>query len=348
MAHRVCVVGGGSFGSVVARVAANGVGAHPGTFKQTIPWWVRRPEMAEEINEKRVNSQYLGAAHLPEALQASTDLGEVSKGATVCIIALPGEFLANVLALLDQSLHQDCVIVSLIKSLKVNSDCSRVVPYSEVLAAGLSNRPVAALMGPNIYREMARDEFAEATIGCAHRELWPVLVELFETPLFHVDLLTDLVGVEMCGCLKNTVTITCGIAKGLGWGENVKAAIIRRGMLEIGQFLAEFMGSDKGVLLQACGVGDIVLSCNAGRGQALAAAFVEAGGRKSWSELEDEIMNGMRLPDWHNVQNVFKLLDAVPGATERYPLLAQTYRIAFEGAAPTSVLEPLRAAAPTI
>jgi len=201
-------------------------------------------------------------------------------------------------------------------------------------------------MGPNIYREMANDEFAEATLGCKRKELWPVLQQLFETPLFHVDLSEDLIGVEMCGCMKNTVTISCGIAKGLGWGANVRAAIIRRGMLEIGQFLEEFLGANQDILLEACGVGDIVLSCHAGRGQALAAAFVENGGKKSWSELEDEIMNGMRLPDWHNVENVYKILSATPGALERYPLLVATYRIAFENAAPASILEPLRSGKP--
>jgi len=115
-----------------------------------------------------------------------------------------------------------------------------VVPYSEVLQKALHNRPVAALMGPNLYKEMARDEFAEATIGCQEKNVWPVLQQLFETSVFHVDVVPDLIGVEMCGCLKNTITISCGFAEGLGWGGNVRCAIVRRGLLEIGQFLQEY------------------------------------------------------------------------------------------------------------
>jgi len=342
MAHRVCVVGAGSFGSVMARIAANAVKANPQTFHQEISWWVRRSTMADEINNQRTNSQYLASAEIPDVLKASTDLKAVVQGRTVCIMALPGEFLPDVLGTLDNLLTQDAIMVSLIKSLKIES--GRVLPYTELMSRALPGRSMAALMGPNIYREMAQDEFAEATIGCRDEHNWQVLKQLFETPLFHVDLNKDLVGVEMCGCLKNTVTISVGIANGLGWGSNVKAAIIRRGLLEIQAFMSQFLGVDGKIILEACGVGDVVLSAYAGRGQALASAFVKAGGKKGWSELEDEIMGGMKLPDWHNVQSVYKLISDTPGGLERYPLLAKTYRIAFEGDAPESILEPLQSA----
>lgn len=300
--------------------------------------------MVDEINQKRTNSQYLGSATLPAALKASSDLEEVVKDCSVCVMGLPGEFLPDVLDVLDRGLRRDAIVVSLIKSLKVDS--GRVVPYTEVMRKALPGRAMAALMGPNIYREMAVDQFAEATIGCSDEAHWPMLSEIFETPTFHVDICKDVVGVEMCGCLKNTVTISCGIAAGLGWGSNVKAAIIRRGLLEIRQFLEEFLGIDGKVILEACGVGDVVLSCYSGRGQALATAFVQAGCKKSWSEVEDETMGGMKLPDWHNVESVYELLSQTPGALDRYPLLATTYRISFAGAAPESILEPLKASPP--
>jgi len=324
----------------MARIAAKGVEAHPNRFHPTIAWWVRRPEMADEINQKRTNSQYLGDAHLPEQLHASTNLKEVVDDASVCIMGLPGEFLPPVLRVLDEGLRRDSVVVSLIKSLKL--DGGHVLPYTEMMSNAMGGRAMAALMGPNIYREMAVDQFAEATIGCRQEALWPMLKDLFETENFHVDLSKDLIGVEMCGCMKNTVTISCGIAAGLGWGSNVKAAIIRRGLLEIGKFIEEFTAGEAKVILETCGVGDVVLSCYAGRGQALATAFVQAGGAKSWEAIEDEIMGGMKIPDWKNVRNVYELLSGTPGALERYPLLTSTYRIAFEGAPAETILDPLR------
>jgi glycerol-3-phosphate dehydrogenase (NAD+) len=212
----------------------------------------------------------------------------------------------------------------------------------------LPGMTMAALMGPNMYNEMAADEFAEATIGCSDENQWPMLRDLFDTNTFHVDMSKDLAAVDLCGCLKNTVTISCGIAVGLGWGSNVKTAIMRRGLLENGQFLQEFANGDARILLSACGVGDVVLSCFAGRGQQLAAAFVQARGQKGWQDLEDEIMGGMKIPDWGNVREVYKLLSSFPGAVDRYPLLVSTYRIAFEGAKPESILEPLRMPPPQL
>merc|ERR1711988_1944585 len=99
---------------------------------------------------------------------------------------------------------------SLVKSLKIEND--RPLPYSEVMSKAMPGKKMAAVMGPNLYKEMARDDsFAEATIGCNHEDLWPSLKQLFETPTFHVQFEKDIIGVEMCGCLKNTVTISCGI-----------------------------------------------------------------------------------------------------------------------------------------
>jgi len=338
--HRVCVVGAGSFGSVIARVAAQAFVTHPDSFWHEISWWVRRSEVVQEINDMHTNSQYLGDASLPKNLRASTDLRSVAAGSTICIVALPGQFLEEALEVLNEALDPNCIIVSLIKSLKLES--GRVVPYSEVLRTALRNRPVAVLMGPNLYKEMARDEFAEATIACTHKDLWQTLQKLFETRLFHVELVPDVIGVEMCGCLKNTVTISTGFAEGLGLGGNVRCAIMRRGLLEIGQFLHEYFGIESDVLLQSSGVGDLVLSCTFGRGRAMAAAFVQSHGSKSWDELEAEMMGGMKLPDLHNIEKMYELLTTWPGAVERYPLLAQTYLIAFKGAEPKSILQPLQ------
>jgi len=259
----------------------------------------------------------------------------------VCIMALPGEFVADSLGVLHDVLAPQAVIVSLIKSLRI--DDGRPVPYSEVMRKAMPGKIMAALMGPNLYKEMARDEFAEATIGCDQEHVWPMLKQLFETPTFHVQFDKDLVGVEMCGCLKNTITISCGIGKGLGYGGNVQAAIMRRGLLEIGAFLQEFFKVDCDILFQACGFGDLVLSCSVGRGQSLAHAFVSNGGRKSWDELEQEMMGGMKLPDLHNVAAVNELLSKLPGGLSRYPLLAMTYQIAFQSAAPARILEALKA-----
>jgi len=348
-ALRVCVIGGGSFGSAMARVAAEGAAvantATPNRFAPTVGWWIRRRELCDEVNSQHTNRQYWPGS-LPESLLASDDIASAAEGANICIVALPAAYLEPVIAPLRAALAPSCVIVSLIKSLKIEG--GEIVPYTRHLSSQLPGCPVAALMGPNIYSEMAKGEFAEATVGVASPESRKILSELFETPSFHVKCVSDVELVDLCGCMKNTVTLSCGFAEGLGWGNNVRAAIIRRGLLEIGKFLSEFLPADREgrqeareMLWEACGIGDLMLSCIGGRGRTLAAHFVKHGGTKTWDELEEDFMGGMKLPDVHNIQEVHRFLSG-KGKLADYPLLAQTYAIAFAGSEPASILEPLR------
>lgn len=342
---KVCVIGGGSFGTAVACVAAEGVRLRPETFDAQVSLWVRRSELAEEINSQHTNKQYWPGP-MPDNILGVTDVKVAATGADICVIAVPAEFLATALEQLRQTLKSSCVIVSVLKSLRVESD--EVVPYVRHLASELPGCSITALMGPNIYREMAKGEFAEATIGVTDPAAATMLSQLFNTPKFCVTCVTDVEAVDLCGCLKNTITIACGFAEGLGWGGNVRAAIIRRGLLEIVAFLKEFLPADRpgsvdpqSIILEACGVGDLILSCTVGRGRLLAADFVKHEGKRGWEDLEQETMGGMKIPDWHNVQYVHGLL-ASKDRLAAYPLLAQTYAIAFAKAEPASIISALR------
>lgn len=341
---KVCIIGGGSFGTAVACVAASGVELHPDRFNAKVALWVRRPELAEEINSCHTNKQYWPGV-LPANIVAASDLLEVASGADICIIALPADFLGSTLAQLRTILAPSCIIVSLIKSLKIED--GKVIPYVRYLGAELPGHPIAALMGPNLYKEMARGEFAEATLGVTDCESGETLCALFNTPLFHVTRVSDVEAVDICGCMKNTFTLACGFAEGLGWGGNVRAAIIRRGLLEIRSFLGEFLPASregyldpKDIVFEACGIGDLIQSCTVGRGRALAAEYVKHEGKRPWEELEKELMGGMKIPDLRNVQYVNGFLIS-KGRLDAYPLLKQTYDIAFGGADPASIVKPL-------
>eukprot|EP00930_Biecheleria_cincta_P042958 TRINITY_DN29554_c0_g1_i1.p1 TRINITY_DN29554_c0_g1~~TRINITY_DN29554_c0_g1_i1.p1 ORF type:complete len:599 (-),score=103.97 TRINITY_DN29554_c0_g1_i1:399-2195(-) len=346
----VCVIGAGSFGSAISCIAAAGVKASPSKFAASVRLWARRWELCREINEKHTNSQYFPGA-LPQNVSASADISECAKNCDVCILAVPPDFLDGILRELKPVLNASCIIVSLIKSLKVEDGC--VVPYTRYLGTVFPGHAVAALMGPNLYKEMARGEFAEATLGCADVGARELLAKLFTTDTFAVNCVSDVEGVDLCGCMKNTFTLTCGFGAGLGWGGNIKAAIIRKGLLEIASFLDDFLPKERQgamgtreLILEACGVGDLILSCTVGRGQQLANDWVQHRGNKSWQELENETMGGMRLPDMQNVQKAYSVLMACDKVSS-YPLLAQTYHIAFAGADPASLVDALKGRTPT-
>jgi len=334
-AFRVAVLGSGSFGTVIARIVAVSCKSSP-RFDSTVQLYARRQALVDEINEKHTNSQYLGGASLPANIVATSCIKQAVKDAKFVILAVPSEFLEPTLDALRPSLAPDAVVVSLLKGLHFDEKSARIVPASETIAVKLGCE-VAALMGPNIYTEMARNEFAEATIGHngSHgREL----KELFTVPgQFAVRLHPDIVGVEMCGALKNVASLAAGYCEGLGYGMNVKVAVIRLSYDEIQQFCKRFFGTDESVLLQACGMGDLILTLLAGRGQQLACAFVKAGGKKDWNILEDELMNGMKLPDWHNAMHMYQILKAHECENE-FPLFKTIHAIGFEGAPTESII----------
>ena len=356
-ARRVCMVGGGSFGTAMARVMASRCGADP-TFCSEVAMWVRREEQASEINTHHTNSQYVGDAVLPPNLVASTALADVVAGADVVVLAVPHQFLPAVSGEIrsaiatthhDAGRRQRVQVCSLLKSFAFDQATKEISPLSASIAGQLGGVDVSVLMGPNIYREMAADQFAEATLGYSpgNEAGGELLRQLFTTGLFSVTKCDDLVGVEMAGALKNCITLGCGFSTGLGMGMNTKTAIMRVGHAEISRFAREYFGAQTSTADEACGMGDLVLSCVVGRGQQLAAAFVVAKGAGqsdvTWEALEGDLFQGMKLPDHGNIREVGEFL-AARGEADRFPLLQGIYAIAWEGAEPASILGALRAA----
>ena len=339
MPARVAVIGGGSFGSVMARVIADGAAASPERFESTVHWWVRREELAVEINERRTNEAYLGAGcALPNNLCASTDLDAVLAGAGVVVLGVPHQFLDELYPKMRGRLAPGAQILSLCKGLHVEE--GRIVPLSERIGQQ-TGYATSILAGPNLYTEMALDLFAEATIGHAADNCGAeVLQALCTTESFRVELVDDMIGVDLCAAMKNCVAIASGL--GAATMGNTRAAIIRHGGKEIAALCAEFFPSVNPTTFgEACGIGDLMLTCSVGRGQKLAAAFAAAGGQRGWEDLSREMLGGMQLPDLHNLKAVGAFLGA-RGALGRYPLLAAAHRVAFEGAPPSQVVAALR------
>jgi hypothetical protein len=191
----------------------------------------------------------------------------------------------------------------------------------------------------------SRCRYAEATLGYAanNSEAAEELLKLFSTPLFAVELVPDLIGVDLCGALKNCITLSSGFCVGQDLGMNVRAAILRKGHQEIRRFARGFFPVRASTFDSAAGIGDLILSCIVGRGQRLAEAFVRAGGARGWEELEKELLGGQRIPDYHNVRAVHAFLSH-HGRLDSFPILKATYEIAHAGAPAASLLAALRCA----
>lgn len=300
--------------------------AFPGALAScpAVKIWARRQLIADEINSKRTNSQYLPKDAVPfqANISATSNLQEALADATVIVVAVPSQFMGGLLkqiAALREGFAKDAVIVSLVKSIHFDDKTMQLsTPCAEIITL-LPGLEVTALMGPNIYTEIAQNKFAEATLGFdstsrAGHAAADRVCSIFCTPSFHLSRSPDRLGVELCAALKNVISLAAGFCDGIDAGANARAAVIRLGLREIRRFVV-MSGGSADTCDEACGVGDLILTCTAGRGRLLAAAFAKqtdtaaVGGlsigdrsRQQWSKLEAEMFDGMKLPDWHNAQ----------------------------------------------
>ncbi|KAK6155245.1 hypothetical protein DH2020_009493 [Rehmannia glutinosa] len=191
-------------------------------------------------------------------------------------------------------IRDDVEAISLIKGMEVKREgpCMISSLISEQLGVNC-----CVLMGANIANEIAMEKFSEATVGYRKdKETAEKWVQLFNTSYFMVSPVQDVEGVELCGTLKNIVAIGAGFVDGLEMGNNTKAAIMRIGLREMKAFSKLLFPSVKdSTFFESCGVADLITTCLGGRNRKCAEAFARNGGKRSFDELEAEMLQGQKL-----------------------------------------------------
>lgn len=232
----------------------------------------------------------------------------------------------------------DARAISLIKGLDVNGEGIDLA--SQVIGRAL-NMDVSVMMGANLANEVASELFCESTIGSAKEENGRVFKELIEASYFRLTVVKDVIGVELCGALKNIVAVGAGFVDGLLMGDNTKAAVIRIGLDEMRRFCKLFAGTSiqDETFFESCGVADLITSCFGGRNRRVGECHVTTG--KPIEVLEAELLGGQKLQGPPAAKEVFRFLEA-RGRTGGFPLMTAVYRICYEGAPPTSLISSLK------
>jgi glycerol-3-phosphate dehydrogenase (NAD(P)+) len=243
----VTVLGGGSWGTTVAALAARNV---PTVL------WARDPEVAREIDERHTNTKYLDERPLPDDLRATADLGEALEPADVVVFGVPSHSLRESAQAAAEHIRPWVPVVSLIKGLEPGS---RLRP-TQMLAEELPGHPVALLAGPNLAREVLDGYAAAAVVATSDAHVATALQPLFRSRVFRVYRNDDVIGSEMGGVLKNIIAIAAGMADGLGVGDNTRAMVITRGLAEITR-LGQAMGADPRTFSGLTGLGDLMATC---------------------------------------------------------------------------------------
>jgi glycerol-3-phosphate dehydrogenase (NAD(P)+) len=245
---KVTVLGAGSWGTTVASLLSR-------RDHQTL-LWARRPEVAAEINAEHTNSGYLPELPLAPRLRATSDLEQAAHHAELLVVGVPTSAFRDTLEQVRPHLTPWIPVVSLSKGLERGTHRR----MTEVVKDVLPGRPVAALTGPNLAKEIMAGQAAAGVVATEDLSVASALQQVLHRGMFRVYTNHDVIGCEIGGALKNVVAIATGIAQGLGTGDNTRAAVMSRGLAEL-TTLAVALGGEAVTLAGLAGMGDLVATC---------------------------------------------------------------------------------------
>jgi len=272
---RVVVVGTGGWGTTMAIMLA---------AREPVALLARRSDKADRLQSERENREKLPGAAFPPGLVVTAD-SSVLNTADLVIFAVPSAHLRTTVARLAPQIPAGADLLSLVKGLERDT----LLRMSEVIAqaAGVDQRRVAALSGPNLAAEIARGLPASAVIGARDPALARRIQARLGSRAFRVYVNADIVGVELCGALKNIIAIAAGAADGLGFGDNGKAGLMTRGLAEMIR-LGMAAGANPLTFAGLSGIGDVIATCGSGLSRNHRLGLELAKGRR-WAEIEADL-----------------------------------------------------------
>ena len=250
MTKQVAVVGAGSWGTTVAAIVAENA---------EVRLWARDPDLAAGIEAQHENTRYLAGIKLPENVHATSDLAAACTDAEVVVLGVPSHGFRAVLSDAAAMIGDDVPVVSLSKGVEQETHLRMTEVVADVLTAHRVDR-IGVLTGPNLASEVAQGQPTASVIAIPDPDSAASLQQLFMTRTFRVYTNPDVIGCEIAGALKNVIAIATGIAAGLGYGDNTKAALMTRGLAELAR-LGVALGGDSLTFSGLAGMGDLVATC---------------------------------------------------------------------------------------
>ncbi|MBJ7539472.1 NAD(P)H-dependent glycerol-3-phosphate dehydrogenase [Marinomonas transparens] len=282
MKHSVCVLGGGSFGTVLANIMANN--------DHQVSQWMRNEQQVEEINLTGLNSRYLPNAPLHQELLATSNLEQAIRESDTVFVSIPSKSFEQVVQRIEPLLTEDKILISTTKGFNPN----RFELMSDILRRNPATQKIGVLSGPNLAKEIAVGQITGSVIASPDEEVRLRVIELLKSPTFRIYENTDSTGVELAGALKNIYAIVCGLAKAMKVGENTMSMIITRSLAEMSRFAVHF-GANPMTFLGLAGVGDLIATCTSPLSRNYRVGFLIGSGKTLEQAIEEigEVAEGV-------------------------------------------------------
>lgn len=321
---RIAVLGSGSWGTALA--ISLGRKGYPVRL-----WGL--PEEAEALSRDRENARYLPGAKLPESIEPTSDLGFALADRDMVVLAIPSTGVRDVAVLLVGRLSPDVLLVNAGKGLESDTGLRGSQVIREALGEEIGARCVV-LSGPNLAVELANAIPTATVVACSDLERASVVQEAFSSESLRVYRNPDVAGVELGGALKNVLAVGAGISDGLGYGDNTKATLVTRGLIEMTR-LGVALGADVRTFTGLSGFGDLMATCGSHLSRNLRLGRMIGQGKSREESLAalGQVAEGM-----HTCEAAY-LLSQRLGID--MPITTQIYAMLFEGKSPRQAVHDL-------
>jgi glycerol-3-phosphate dehydrogenase (NAD(P)+) len=327
MTDQVGVIGAGAWGTTLAvRLAA---------AQRPVTLWAHSAEASSQLAAERENRRYLPGITFPPNVRVATDDDHLGEPYRLYLVSVPSAHLRATLRRLAPILDRNAAILSVVKGIEEGSQRR----MSEVIGEELPGARVAVLSGPNLAREIAAGKPAGSVVASEDAALAEELAALLAGDRFRLYTNPDVIGVELCGALKNVIALAAGMVDGLGMGDSAKAAIITRGLAEMTR-LGVAAGANPLTFAGLAGVGDLIATCMSPLSRNRRAGELMAGGM-AWEDAERKLTGVAE-----GVATVRGALALAAAHGIELPIAEQVAAVVHDGRAPMEAVAELMSRQP--
>ena len=316
------VLGAGSWGTALSVLLTD-------NGHQVTVWSIDESEV-KMLNEKREHELKLPGVKLPDSMVITGDMEEAIKGKDFLVLAVPSPFTRSTAKKMAPFVREGQIIVDVAKGIEE----STLLTLSKQIEQEIPQADVAVLSGPSHAEEVGRKLPTTCVVGAKTKKTAEYLQSVFISPVFRVYTSPDILGIELGGSLKNVIALAAGIADGLGYGDNTKAALITRGIAEIAR-LGVKMGGKIETFSGLTGIGDLIVTCASVHSRNRKAGYLIGQGM-SMQEAMDEVKMV--------VEGVYSAKAAAKLAKEHHvamPIVDEVNAVLFEGKSPADAVNDL-------
>lgn len=327
MSDQVGVIGAGAWGTTLA--------VHLAAAQRPVGLWAHSPKATETLEHERENRRYLPGISFPPNVRVLSDDAYLAEAHHFYVLAVPSAHVRATLRRLAPHLSPGVPILSVVKGIEEGTH----LRMTEVIEQELPGRPVAALSGPNLAREIAAGKPAGSVVASEDAALAADLAAMLGSDRFRVYTNPDVIGVELSGALKNVIALAAGMVDGLGFGDSAKAGIITRGLAEMTR-LGVAAGAHPLTFAGLAGVGDLIATCMSPLSRNRRAGELIASGIP-WAEAEGQLTGVAE-----GVVTAGAALELAATHDVELPIAAQVRAVLTEGRAPLAAVAELMGRTP--